>query len=277
MNTSKRYNGHEQHLFLKRDTAIESFSSSVGDTLVCTQVSPDKQTGNEDAAGLFFDQHNQSAVLVIADGMGGAPLGDMAAEIVIQSIQSEIRQNDAADGNDTRLHILDAIDQANQRIADLKVGAGSTCALLEIDNTTVRPYHVGDSSIMIVGQRGKIKFQSIAHSPVGYALEAGHLEEEEALSHENLHEISNYVGHSGMRIDIGPTVRLGRRDTVLLGSDGLFDNLRNEEIVELIRTGNLQRCAKKLIALIQQRMQHTSADNPSKPDDVVFILFRRNH
>lgn len=248
----------------------------MGQILIYTQRCPDKPTVNEDAAGLFFDGGGRSGLLVVADGMGGAPLGDKAAEIVINSIRAEVRHNDAAT-TDTRLQILNAIEKASQEIIDLKVGAGSTCALLEIDNNSVRPYHVGDSSILIVGQRGKIKFQSIPHSPIGYALEAGQLGEEEALSHENLHQISNYIGHPEMRIDIGPNIALSCYDTVLLGSDGLFDNLRNEEIIALIRKDKLENCAEQLISLLQTRMQNDSQDNPCKPDDAVLILFRRNH
>ncbi len=58
----------------------------------------------------------------------------------------------------------------------------------------LRPYHVGDSTNLLTGQRGKLEFAMISHSPTGYAMEAGVLGEEEALVHEDRHDVSNLLG-----------------------------------------------------------------------------------
>src|SRR5690606_2144872 len=109
----------------------------------------------------------------------------------------------------------------------------------EIQNGVIRPYHVGDSAILLTGQRGKLKMQTIAHSPIGYAVEAGLMREEEAIHHEERHVISNVIGSDQMRIEIGPPVEMARRDTLVLASDGLLDNLLPSEIVGYVRSGPL--------------------------------------
>ncbi|MHC4422347.1 MAG: PP2C family protein-serine/threonine phosphatase, partial [Planctomycetota bacterium] len=66
-----------------------------------------------------------------------------------------------------------------------------------------------------------------------------------------------------------------RRDTLVLGSDGLFDNLHLEEITEYVRKGPLARAAESLAAACRRRMCEPRADHPSKPDDLTFLLYRR--
>ena len=109
---------------------------------------------------------------------------------------------------------------------------------------------------------------------MGYAVEAGWLPEDEALHHEDLHIVSNMVGSPEMRIEIGPTLSLRPRDTVLIASDGLFDNLPSQEVAELVRKGPLPEVAARLAAWCDQRMRAPEPGQPSKPDDLTFVLYR---
>ncbi|MFQ5790919.1 MAG: PP2C family protein-serine/threonine phosphatase, partial [Acidobacteriota bacterium] len=116
--------------------------------------------------------------------------------------------------------------------------------------------------------------QSIPHSPVGYGVESGFLDEKEAMYHQERHVVSNVIGAPGMRIEVGPTIEMARRDTLLLATDGLFDNLHTDEIVGLIRKGGLARAIKALAESSSDRMRNGGDDMPSKPDDLTCILFR---
>ena len=78
-----------------------------------------------------------------------------------------------------------------------------------------------------------------------------------------------------MRIDIGAEVRLQPRDTVLVASDGLMDNLHVAEIVLRVRKGPLAKACDAVIGLAQRRMSGSAVDQPSKPDDLSLILFRK--
>ena len=109
---------------------------------------------------------------------------------------------------------------------------------------------------------------------MGYALESGLLEEKEALHHDQRHLISNMVGSAEMRIEVGSPIRLAPRDTVLLATDGLLDNLSLQEIIDGIRTGPSATVARNLARTCRQRMREPEGGDPSKPDDVTFLLFR---
>jgi len=120
-----------------------------------------------------------------------------------------------------------------------------------------------------------IKLQTTAHSPTGFAVEAGFLDERAALHHEDRHLVSNFLGTTDMRIDVGTEVELKPRDTILLASDGLTDNVHLEEIIQRIRKGPLDDAVERIISLANRRMAGESAGQPSKPDDLSVILFRK--
>lgn len=252
--------------------APESLRFAGGELAYFTRRSPDKTTDNEDAIG-FIPWGEDGGVLIICDGLGGQPAGEQASLLAIRCLADHITATPPGDGG-LREAILDGIEKANQAVSALGVGAATTLALIEIQGQMIRPYHVGDSMILVTGQRGRMKLQTISHSPVGYAVESGFLDAEEAMHHEERHLISNMLGTPDMRIEIGPPVILARRDTVLLASDGLFDNLHLDEIVERMRCGPIKIGAKALYEDCRVRMEQAQQDTPSKPDDLSFILYR---
>jgi serine/threonine protein phosphatase PrpC len=236
-----------------------------------TRTAPDKDSGNEDRAGVF-PCGGSAWVLAVADGLGGMPSGDEAARIAVGALAERLRA--AAPGSPLRTSILDAFEDANQRILALGGGAGTTFAVAEIDDDRLRTYHVGDSAILVVGQRGRIKVETIAHSPVGYGVAAGLIEPEAAMHHDDRHFLSNHLGASDMHIQVGSPVHLAERDTVLLATDGVFDNLHVPEIVERIRKGPLRAGALSLARTCVERMAAEAGESPAKPDDATFVVMR---
>jgi serine/threonine protein phosphatase PrpC len=77
-----------------------------------------------------------------------------------------------------------------------------------------------------------------------------------------------------MRIDVGPPHELDPKDTLVLGSDGLFDNVTSDELAEAVRASDLKEAAERLAALVAQRMKEPEDGAPSKEDDLTFVLYR---
>lgn len=234
-----------------------------------THRAPDKESVNEDSLALM-NIGTGSSVLMVADGLGGQPGGATASEIAIKALSQSLQRSDAT----PREAILEGFDRANHLILDSGTGAATTLAVVEIQNNRLRPYHVGDSMIVVTGQRGKQKLFTVSHSPIGYAVEAGFLDEEEAIIHEERHLVSNVVGAEDMNISLGALITLAPRDTLLVASDGLFDNLYYEEVIELIRKGSLQMAAENLVSIAHNRMAGVDSRQPCHPDDLSFILYR---
>jgi len=246
---------------------------SVGEALIYSLRAPYKEgeTPNEDRVAVVqIDDSNY--ILAVADGVGGSPGGAVASAIVVDKIVEYFGAN--SDSSQVTATIVAALEEAHQEIRATGSGCASTVALAHIDAGSLRTAHVGDSVVMLCGQRGKVKLETIAHSPVGYALEAGVLSEDEAFSHEDRHVVSNIVGGQDMSMTLGATVPIALRDTLLLATDGVTDNLRKEEIIELIRKGRLVDCGEALAAAGRARMMNEGGEG--KPDDMTFVLFRRS-
>jgi len=242
---------------------------------VFTRRCPGKDTPNEDSAAII-PTGPDSAVLMVADGVGGVRSGAQASALAVQSLSKSIRES-SLNRDDLRPAILDGIERANAAIIALGIGAATTLALVEVNGTRIRPYHVGDSDILLTGQRGRVKLQTTPHSPVGAAVEAGMIDAEEAFTHENRHIVSNVVGAEDMRMEIGSALKMSRRDTLMLASDGVSDNLHEGEVIDLIRTGRLEVSAAAMVDAATQRMAGAFELNRphAKPDDLTFILIRR--
>lgn len=244
-----------------------------GHLVAYTARAPDRETENEDTVAAI-PYGPQAAVLAVADGAGGMPGGKRASETAITVLESSL-QKSMQETMLLRTAILNGIEAANQAVRDLGNGSATTLTVVTIEGRIARTYQVGDSEALIVGQRGRVRAQTMAHSPTGFAVEAGFLDQRDALLHKDRHLVSNFIGTTEMRIDMGAEVRLNSRDTVLLASDGLTDNIHFDEIVEFIRKGSLEDSLQAITKRAVRRMTVESKTMPSKPDDLSVILFRK--
>jgi len=234
---------------------------------------PFKESENEDTVAVI-PYGPGAAVLVVADGAGGLPAGKRASLTAVTTLAASLQT--AMDKTMLlRTAILNGIEAANEAVLGLANGSATTMTVVTIEGLVARSYQIGDSEALVVGQRGLIKLQTTAHSPTGFAVEAGFLDERDALHHEDRHLVSNFLGTSDMRIDVGAGVELRPRDTVLVASDGLTDNVHLDETVGFVRKGQLTESARSVVSLASQRMAAEKSGKPCKPDDLSLILFRK--
>jgi serine/threonine protein phosphatase PrpC len=78
-----------------------------------------------------------------------------------------------------------------------------------------------------------------------------------------------------MRIEVGPSRPLAPRDSVIVGSDGLFDNLHLEEVVQIAKSGKLIDRVSRLADQATVRMSGNETDVPGKPDDLTILIYSR--
>jgi serine/threonine protein phosphatase PrpC len=244
-----------------------------GQIVAFTCRSPEKETDNEDTVAIL-PYGPAAAVLVVADGAGGLPAGKRASLTAVNTLADSLQ---VAMDKTTQLRtaILNGIEAANKAVLGLANGSATTLTVLTVEGRLVRSYQIGDSEAIVIGQRGVVKLQTTAHSPTGFAVEAGFLDEREALHHEERHLVSNFIGMNDMRIDVGAAVELDLRDTVLVASDGLMDNVHVDEIIDIVRKGPLSDAVQGLVDIATHRMKKARDGDPSKPDDLSVILFRK--
>ena len=268
-------NGTADMLLLDGATEPDILQTEVagGQVVAYSCRDPDKETENEDTAAIL-PYGPGAAVLVVADGAGGLPAGKRASLTAVNTLAESLQV--AMDKTTLlRTAILNGIEAANSAVLALANGSATTMTVMTIEGRLARSYQIGDSEAIVIGQRGLVKLQTTAHSPTGFAVEAGFLDEREALHHAERHLVSNFIGTQDMRIDVGASVKLDQNDTVLVASDGLMDNVHVDEIIEFVRKGPLLDAVTAVVEVAQQRMKKAVDGEPSKPDDLSLLLFRK--
>ena len=236
-----------------------------------TMRCPGADGPNEDSAAIL-PINSDRAVLAVADGVGGHRGGERASKLALKFLASSLEQashEEAGVDGDWRGAILRGFEGANSAVLAEVPGAATTLAAIETDGRFVRPYHTGDSAIFVTGQRGRIRLRTIAHSPTGYAIESGIIDERDAMVHSERHLVSNVIGSAEMRVEVGSQLQLARRDTLVIASDGLFDNLTVDEISEIVRAGKLTDAVDALAEAARAAM------DAGAPDDLTIVAYRR--
>lgn len=254
------------HASLTESVEIYNFNS--GQVAAFTYPSTNIAEDNQDSAALI-PLHSHELVLALSDGAGGHPGGQGASDIVISELSSELLHPSNQDQL-IRASILNALEDANKVIIESKSGAGATACVVSIEENRLRPIHVGDSVIAVVGQHGKLIYRNTEHSPLGYAIRS-ELIDEEHLDKGVSHVVFNLVGNTEMHIEIGPEIILKKFDTLFMCSDGITDLIPLDECLNLIQSGSFKKAvnalAKKFFSIAQD-VEHK--------DDATFIIFRRN-
>lgn len=251
-----------------KEVALERQSK---ETSAHSSPNSDASLPNDDSAAIFF--RDQSSIIAIADGVGGQPLGNDASATTVGCLMEAVAAN--LDVVDFRPVILDAIEKANRIVLAEHPGAATTLTVLETGSDFARVYQVGDSMAIVFSGQGKIKYRSTCHSPVGYLIESGAIDDASAMHHAERHYISNMVGCVQMSIEVGPILSLSPRDWIVVGSDGLFDNVSPQEIVRFAGSGTPCQRVGRLMKAAAARMRDEMGTMPSKPDDVTVAVWSR--
>jgi len=221
------------------------------------------------------DLGDRGSLLMIADGMGGAAAGEVAAEMATDSVLSHLQDAWLADHEVTAQrfahHLKEAVEAANARIHTYAKehpevrGMGTTTTAAGVFGDHVYLTQVGDSRAYLI--RGGTAIQITKDQSLMQRLvEAGELTEEEAAHSERRNIILQALGPDP-KIKVDLTYQeLRRGDTLVLCSDGLSGQVKKEEIAEIVsQAPDLPAACDKLIALANER---------GGPDNITVIIAR---
>lgn len=207
------------------------------------------------------DSHSTGDRLVIvADGLGGHNAGDVASRIAVKTAIGAVPpglEDPAAFGRH--------LQEANRAVweaaaADPSLtGMGTTItAALLVPGTETKVFvaNVGDSRTYIY-RDGDLIQVSVDHTVAQEMVDNGELTAEEAREHPRGHMMTRALGvepHVKVDVFVVP-VRTG--DRVLLCSDGLTNEVNDEDIAEALwRHRDPQECARRLVALANDNGGH---------------------
>ena len=215
-----------------------------------------RHTANEDAYGTDPD----NGLWFVADGMGGHAAGEVASQVVRETVLAEVAAG---------LPLPDAICKAHDSVVELasedpeKRGMGSTIVALQVDGAQVDVAWVGDSRLYL-WRNEALEQITRDHSYVEYLIAKGEITSGEADNHPERNVLVQTLGYDEPTPGI-LQMQLQTGDRLLLCSDGVYTEMTRETISEILgQVVDPQKAAQKFI-------DHVVAV-PGKDDATAIVL-----
>ncbi|HLZ22828.1 MAG TPA: Stp1/IreP family PP2C-type Ser/Thr phosphatase [Ktedonobacterales bacterium] len=206
----------------------------------------------------------KGALFVIADGMGGHAMGDIASDIAVRTVREAYYQHSEGDIAAALTAAIREAHAAIQRQAPPDVVMGSTCVAAVIQGETAYVANIGDSRAYLV-RDGQIRQISRDHSLVAELVRAGLLTEEQARTHEQRNLIYRSLGRAGdVEVDLF-TEQVRDGDILVLCSDGLSALVEDDELRAVVETCEPEESVRTLIE---------RANGRGGPDNITAVVAR---
>lgn len=214
------------------------------------------RTVNEDRV-LVCEQLNGFTLAIVADGMGGHQAGDVASEMAINIIQTELLHRLHVDMvMETCGDVLQrALHIANERIFSLSTekaelnGMGTTVVLALANQDQVIVANIGDSRAYVYNGQSIVQVTE-DHSLVTELVKTGQISIEESYDHPQRNVLTRALGTESL-VDIDFYYfdwNVG--DVIMLCSDGLTGLVSDEEMKHILsQYQNIEEQTERLIAL----------------------------
>ena len=204
----------------------------------------------------------------VADGMGGAPAGEVASQIAIDVLEQGLPDGPAP--AEERLAALTV--EANARIYDSsrvdadRAGMGTTMTTAWLGEEELAIAHVGDSRLYCL-RDGRLERLTRDHSLVEDLVREGRITPEEAEDHPQRSIVTRALGAEAHVLADHFTWRAKHGDVYLICSDGLTDMVKPEAAVgEIVtRAAGLREAGRALVE---------AANTAGGRDNITVVLFR---
>jgi len=206
---------------------------------------------------------------VVADGMGGHEGGQIASGIAVETVQRSYSSAPEVAPKERLLRAFHEAHDSIQRQARQNVsllGMGTTCTAFALIGSRLYYAHIGDSHLYLL-RGGKLKLLTRDHSLVARLIETGIIRAEEAETHPQKHVLTAALGVSD---EIDPDysiepVALEKADVLLICTDGLWGQMSESEIQDVLASQSPQDACRSLVQLAKKR---------GGPDNITLIVAR---
>jgi len=208
-------------------------------------------------------------LLTVADGMGGQGHGQEASRLAVQSLTEYVSgllySKQVTPQNFLSL-LKEGVQAANrvvyQRNREQRTEMGTTMTAALIVDTTAYVAHVGDSRCYLYREPGGLSQITHDHSLVAALVTAGAIQPEEIYTHPRRNLIYRCLGEkASVEVD-ACAVPLAAGDILLFCSDGLWEMVRDQQIVAIL-TSPMPDPSQIAHALLQAALAGGGEDNVS--------------
>ena len=185
-------------------------------------------------------ERTEVGLWVVADGMGGHSKGDVASQMIVDSMKKVNERTSLVkfidDIEDRLLHVNQKLIE-KARSSTKKSTIGSTVAILVAYDKYCVYMWAGDSRVYRL-RDGEMRQITTDHSQVELYIEKGMISRAEALVHPHGNMITRAIGATDeLFLDIDMQ-EMARNDRYLLCSDGLTKHIQDYELEEQLKKGN---------------------------------------
>jgi protein phosphatase len=213
---------------------------------------------------------NGAVWAVVCDGMGGAKAGDIASKLAVETMQRHLALLEEGE-NPPETLLENAVQDANWAVYqraqrdEACLGMGTTLVSAILKDQDLWVVNVGDSRAYHI-TRESVRRITRDHSVVEDLVERGRLTPDEARHHPQKNLITRALGTSPrVKADLfRETAAEG--DVILLCSDGLVNEVTDQEIFEEIQQGGT---AEEICRRLMDRTLRGGAS-----DNVTIVLFQ---
>lgn len=196
------------------------------------------RAGNEDAWAADVAQ----GLYIVADGMGGHNAGEIAAQLVVESLPRLVQKRltsmprtSAAVARRLRSAVSrlsrDVYQQASAQPHLYGMGATVVAAMVRGDEAII--VHMGDSRAYLL-RDGRLRLLTRDHSVVQALIDAGDITPEEAEYHPDRNRITASIGMPGDPTPDSKRINLHIGDKLLLCTDGLANMVDDLYICQIM-------------------------------------------
>ena len=219
----------------------------------CTYKGLNRQT-NEDRIminnqvieeGEIYGETDNCITAVVCDGVGGAPAGEIAAQIAASGLKDLDVPNTSAMTLSRQIHKVNRTILQEQNKDSSKTGMATTIAGLTLYSNNYLSFNLGDSHIYKILQNDIILCSS-----------------DHTLSGSSPNTLTCYLGGDGLHCY--PSLKRGINDNTshyLLCSDGVYKHVPERILVEILTSD--ESLLKKERAILQIALKNGSKDDVS--------------
>lgn len=217
------------------------------------------RNNNEDSGRIFRDFNGEGGnrmLVVVADGMGGHNAGEVASATAVAVIEAAYQDMRTEPGN----RLKSALENANAAIhrestqnAETR-GMGTTCTALLLQDGFAYSAHVGDSRLYLI-RKDAIYLMTEDHSAVMQLVKTGDLTLEQARHHPDKNVVTRCLGtQPEVEVSSWPEpLPLQPGDHFLVCSDGLYDQVEDDEICAIVLPRKAAEACEELVRLAKER------------------------
>jgi PPM family protein phosphatase len=209
-------------------------------------------------------ERDNAVILVVADGLGGHAGGEIAAEILTQTMlrafQGVKQPVIARPSAFLALSILQAHTAIHQytRTQPPHMQPRTTCVTCLVQNGYAYWAHVGDSRLYHF-RDDRLLRRTQDHTPVEQLHQEGLLSDDEMGDHPSKGRLLKCVGGPNKpTIALGQETVLLQNDTLLLCSDGVWEALSAEDIGRYATYADLDEGVEEMLRCVEKRTAGTS-------------------